>query len=97
MEGRISLLHRRAQYVREQMGKRGILPYFQEGFYSNALTTFSLDGVVDFSVLREHLRSHGYIIYGGKGPLKDRVVQVATMGALSDADINGFLSAWDSL
>ncbi len=97
LSARIARQARKADYMRQRMGERGVKPHFTAGVLSNALTTFALPDGVSFAQIRAHLRSHGYIIYGGKGPLMDRVVQVSTMGEISMDEIDRFLVAWDAL
>ena len=57
----------------------------------NVLTTVNLPEGIDPQSFHDDLRGRGYIIYPGKGQLKDKVFQVANMGAITEKDINGFL------
>ena len=58
---------------------------------SNVLTTVILPSGIDPQLFHDELREQGYVIYPGKGNLKDKVFQVANMGAITEKDVTGFL------
>jgi 2-aminoethylphosphonate-pyruvate transaminase len=53
---------------------------------SNVLTTALLPEDIDYGAFRAGLKSHGFVTYGGKGPLEGRAFQVSTVGAV-DSDV----------
>lgn len=60
---------------------------------SNAVSSICLPAGMSFEYLRTRLREQGYIVYGGKGPLQEKIFQVSTMGCIEDSDIDAFLAA----
>lgn len=68
---------------------------------SNVLTTAWLPEGVGYEALRAAIRARGYIVYGGKGPLEDRVIQVSALGTVDASVLEAFFeslaSALDSV
>ena len=60
---------------------------------SNAVSSIRLPSDMSFDDLRRELRNRGFIVYGGKGPLADKICQVSTMGAVGFDDIHALLVA----
>jgi 2-aminoethylphosphonate-pyruvate transaminase len=90
-EQRIIRYQKLASLLRTGMKKLGLSFYISEELMPNVLTTVNLPEGIDAQTFHDALREKGYIIYPGKGKLKDKVFQVANMGAVSEKDINGFL------
>ncbi|HQU29841.1 MAG TPA: hypothetical protein PKZ24_11770, partial [Nitrospirales bacterium] len=44
--------------------------------------------------LHDELKKRGYVIYAGQGQLESKIFRVGNIGALTDQNINGFLSAF---
>ncbi len=82
----------RAIYLRQEMKKLGLNFLLPESQMSCVLTTVFLPNGIDATSLRKRLRQSNIIIYGGKGPLADKVFQVSNIGELTRADIKYFLS-----
>jgi hypothetical protein len=61
------------------------------------LTSFKLPEGVYYDHLHDLLRERGYVIYAGQAQLADSVFRVANMGALTEAQIEGFLKAFESV
>ena len=47
--------------------------------------------------LHDRLKEQGFVIYAGQGPLESKIFRVANMGALSEADLTGFLAAFQTV
>ena len=95
--------HRMARYgrlsalIRERMqtlGVRAVLPADRQ---SNSLTAFYLPDGLTYAVLHDRLKERGYVIYAGQGHFESKIFRVATMGALQDTHIEGFLGAFEEV
>jgi 2-aminoethylphosphonate-pyruvate transaminase len=91
LEKRINRYRKLACLLRTGMKKLGLSFYISEELMPNVLTTVNLPEGIDPQLFHDDLRERGYIIYPGKGKLKNKVFQVANMGAITEEDINGFL------
>jgi len=60
---------------------------------SNVLTTAWLPEGVDYDSLCTEIRARGYIVYGGKGPLENRVIQVSALGTVDVSVLESFFEA----
>src|SRR5205085_3748260 len=68
-----------------------------EPLWSNSLTSLFLPEGVYYDHLHDLLREQGYIIYAGQGDLAQRIFRVANMGDLTEADLNGFMAAFEAV
>ena len=50
------------------------------------LTAFPLPPEVNHQVWHDHLKTHGFVIYGGQGEFAQQIFRIANMGAITDAD-----------
>jgi 2-aminoethylphosphonate-pyruvate transaminase len=96
-EERLNKYKQLANQLRSGMKKLGISFFVPEELMSNVLTTVNLPVGIDAQLLHDEMREQGYIIYPGKGNLKDKVFQVANMGAITEKDIIGFLRSLKSV
>jgi 2-aminoethylphosphonate-pyruvate transaminase len=48
-------------------------------------------------LLHDRLKEQGYLIHPGQGPLESKIFRVAHMGALSEADLQGFFAAFQQI
>jgi 2-aminoethylphosphonate-pyruvate transaminase len=60
---------------------------------SNVLTTCWLPTGIDYDRLRAAIRARGYIVYGGKGPLVNRVIQISALGTVDEEALEAFFEA----
>ena len=93
MTGRYAFQARKAQHFRDGLKKLGLSLLHPDHVLSNAVSTINLPNGMDFPTLRDRLRDRGFIVYGGKGPLADKIFQVSTMGAVDLSDIDALLDA----
>lgn len=77
----------------QAMEVKTVLPPEVQG---NTLTAFYLPDGISYPQLHDGLKQAGYVIYAGQGQLEDKIFRVANMGALTDKDIEGFLSAFQA-
>jgi 2-aminoethylphosphonate-pyruvate transaminase len=47
--------------------------------------------------LHDRLKVQGYVIYAGQGQLESKIFRVANMGALTEAQLVGFLDAFERI
>ena len=71
--------------------------YLREPLWSSTLTAFRLPEGVYYDHLHDLLRERGYVIYAGQAQLAESLFLVANMGALTDAQIDGFLKAFEAV
>ncbi|TLY21397.1 MAG: hypothetical protein E6K64_11930 [Nitrospirae bacterium] len=69
--------------------------YLREPLWSSTLTAFILPEGVFYDHLHDLLRERGYVIYAGQAQLAESMFRVANMGALAEANITGFLDAFE--
>lgn len=89
---RLETYARRNRRIREGLAALGMHPFTQTGMESHSIVTASMPEGVAFDDLYEAVKLRGIIIYGCKGILTDRFLQIANMGELSDEDIEHFLT-----
>jgi aspartate aminotransferase-like enzyme len=69
------------------------MPAFtQTGAESNSIVTCRLPDGVAFDALYDAVKARGIIVYGCKGILADRYMQIANMGNLGEDSIDQFLA-----
>ena len=94
---RIARYRRMARTLRNWMRAIRMKFYLREPLWSSTVTAFNLPEGVYYDQLHDLLRERGYVIYAGQAQLAERIFRVANMGALTEADINGFLSAFEAV
>jgi len=88
---RFATLRARAVKLRRGMGRLGLDFLIAEKDMCSVLTTVRMPASIDGAALRHALREASIIIYEGKGPFRDKVFQVGSIGEISDDDIDFFL------
>ncbi len=88
---RFAMYRERNRRVREGLAVLGMPSFTQTGMESSSIVTAKLPEGVAFDALYELVKERGIIIYGCKGILADRYVQIANMGDLGEDDITRFL------
>jgi len=94
---RVARYRRLARIIRNWMRAVRMKFYLREPLWSSTLTAFRLPEGVYYDHLHDLLRERGYIIYAGQAQLAESIFRVANIGALTEADINGFLSAFEAV
>lgn len=92
VKNRIQRYASTAALIREGLGALGIKSVLPAEKQSNSLTAFYLPDGLSYQDLHDRLKDRGYVIYAGQGHLSDKIFRVANMGALSQADFDGFVS-----
>lgn len=90
-------LAKRASHLRAGLKKLGLIFLIDENHMSNALVTVSIPPSITIALLQKELRERNIIVYNGKGPLTDKVFQIATMGEISLRNIDRLLRALASI
>lgn len=90
---------RREQYRKRNLRIRRVLTdlgfesFTNTGRESLTISTLRLPDGLTVRHLYDHLKDRGFVIYGCKGALAERHIQVANMGELPDATVDAFLAA----
>jgi 2-aminoethylphosphonate-pyruvate transaminase len=92
---RIQRYKKMAALIRERMAKIGIKPVLTPERQSNTITAFHLPDGMPYATLHDRLKARGYVIYAGQGQLESKIFRVANMGALTEAQFNNFLDAFE--
>jgi 2-aminoethylphosphonate-pyruvate transaminase len=94
---RFQRYRRSASRIRERMAGMGVQPYLPADLQSNTITAFHLPAGLTYTTLHDQLKARGYVIYAGQGQLESKIFRIANMGALADAQIDGFLGAFEEV
>ena len=93
------LKKRRARYkknaglLRAGLKKMGLGFYLPKEYRSNIVAYVMLPDGIKFKPLYAALKKKGFLIYPGKGPLEEKAMHIANIGAIDEKEINKFLSA----
>ncbi len=92
---RVQRYKKAAALIRARMAKLGVKPVLTPDRQSNTITAYSLPDGVTYDRLHDRLKAQGYVIYAGQGQLEHKIFRVANMGALTEAQLTGFLDAFE--
>ena len=90
-EARFDMYRQRNRRLRAGLAALGMTAFTQNGHESNSIVTCRLPDGVLFEALYDAVKERGIIVYGCKGVLADRYMQIANMGDLSLDAIDHFL------
>ena len=71
--------------------------FFLKQNYSNGIINFYLPKGLSFNQIHDYLKNKGFIIYRGKGPLKDKIFQISLMGDIDKNIVELFLKEMKNL
>ena len=91
--GRREVYRRRNLRIRRVFADLGFESFTNTGRESLTISTLRLPELVTVDELYRGVRDRGFIIYKCKAALAARHIQIANMGELPDATIDGFLAA----
>jgi len=94
LANRILRYKKGAAAIRQKMSELGLKPVLPPEVQSNGLTAYHLPAGVSYDALHAGLKKQGYVIAPGLGQFESKIFRIANMGALSGAEIEGFLSAF---
>lgn len=94
---RVKRLKRAATMIREKMAALGLKALVPAELQSNTITSYYLPEGLSYDGLHDQLKARGYVIYAGQGPLASKIFRVANMGALTEQNLQGFLSAFQEI
>jgi 2-aminoethylphosphonate-pyruvate transaminase len=92
---RFEMYRSRNRKLREALAARGMPSFTSTGCESSSIVTCRLPDGVAFDALYDAVKERGIIVYGCKGILADRYLQIANMGHLSEDGIDQFLHVLD--
>ena len=88
---RFELYRSRNRKLRAGLAALGMPSFTSTGWESNSIVTCRLPDGIAYEALYDAVKERGIIVYGCKGVLADRYLQVANMGHLSEDGIDQFL------
>lgn len=88
---RFEMYRRRNHQLRSGLAALGMAAFTDTGAESHSIVTCRLPEGIAFEPLYDAVRERGIIVYGCKGVLADRYLQIANMGELDDHTIDRFL------
>jgi 2-aminoethylphosphonate-pyruvate transaminase len=94
---RIQRYKKVATLIRDRMAKLGVKPLLTQDKQSNTITAYYLPEGVTYQSLHDRLKEQGYVIYAGQGQLQSQIFRVANMGALTEAQLVGFLDTFERI
>lgn len=92
-EARYARYQQLARRVRTGLAALGISALLPEDASSVVLSAYHLPSGVGYAQLHDGLKKAGFVIYAGQGALAQRLFRIATMGAVTEADIERFIAA----
>lgn len=92
-ENRINRYEKNAARMREGLKALGFTCVLPDSMQSNVLTALHLPETLDYWALHDALKERGYTIYSGQSTLNEGIFRIATLGCLTEADIEEFLQA----
>ena len=96
VENRIRRFQGYAGTIRTRLEEWGVKSVLSPTLRGNTLSAFYLPEGCAYQQLHDELKRFGYVIYAGQGQLEEKIFRVANIGALTDQDIEGFLSAFQT-
>lgn len=94
---RIQRYRKAAALIRQRLRDLGLKPLLPPELQSNTITAYHLPPGLSYPTLHDRLKEQGYVIYAGQGQLESKIFRVANMGALTEKDIEGFLTAFQQV
>jgi len=91
VRGRIVRYRERALFLRQGFKKLGLKFLLDEKLLSNTLTALWLPNGKAYAPIHDGLKKGGFIVYAGQSELKGKILRVAHMGQLLQADMKEFL------
>ena len=91
--GRRALYRKRSLRIRRVFVDLGFESFTNLGRESHTISTLRLPDFLTVDALYRGLKQRGFVIYGCKGQLAARHVQVANMGEIPDSTLDAFLAA----
>lgn len=89
---RFAMYAHRNRQLRTGLAALGMTAFTQTGAESHSIVTCKLPDGIAFDALYEAVKARGIIVYGCKGILQDRYMQIANMGHLGEDSIAHFLT-----
>jgi len=95
VENRLERYRRNCFLLREKLLYNDFTFYLGNRYnqMSNIMTNVIIPDGFTFKKIHDGLKKHGFIIYNGKGELKDNVMNIATIGNLTKNDVNDFIKS----
>lgn len=72
----------------EGFDPQGVVPVLGEDVSSSAITTLSVPRPIDASMLRQHLKTRGFVTYPGEALVRSNSIRISVMGDVTSSDID---------
>lgn len=92
VENRIKRLERYSKMIRRELTNLGF-ELLLKNHFSNGVTSVKIPDTCTYKGIHDYLKNKGFVIYNGKGPLRDKIFQVSVMGEINERTIKKFLRA----
>ena len=97
VDRRIDRYHRASRFLRRSFRDLDLQCIVSEDYASNTITAVRVPPFLTYVELHDQLKVRGFVIYAGQGALYSNIFRVANMGALTQADFDGFISALEQV
>ena len=97
IENRRKRFYNNSLKIREKLKEWQLEFLVAERLMSSSVTSVVVPQGTDVHKLRKNLKDRGYLVYGGKKNLSDKMFQIATMGYIFHEDVDLFLEALHSV
>jgi 2-aminoethylphosphonate-pyruvate transaminase len=78
--------------IRKQLSASGVECLLPETDCASMLTAYRLPPSLTYCTLHDKLKESGFVIYAGQGNLSGRIFRIATMGHITDTDVEKLLN-----
>jgi 2-aminoethylphosphonate-pyruvate transaminase len=90
---RQALYRARSEQVRRCLAECGVEPLIPVEASASMLTAFRLPPGASYARIHDALKERGFVIYAGQGEFAERIFRIATMGAITEADLGRLVAA----
>lgn len=97
VDRRIDRYHRASRFLRRRFRALDLQCLVSEEHASNTITAVRLPSPLTYLELHDRLKTRGFVIYAGQGALHSEIFRVANMGALTQADFEGFIGVLEQV
>ncbi len=88
---------RLAGRVASALARHGVEPFLPADESSCVLRAYALPDGMDYEIVHDGLKRHGFVVYAGQGTLSQRMFRISTMGDISDYDFARLLAALEDV
>lgn len=94
--GRQGVYRQRSSRIAAKLGKLGALPLLEDGA-SSMLRSYLYPEGKSYARLHDGLKKRGFTIYAGQGRLQARIFRIATMGDITEENMQNLMAALEEV